>query len=165
MAIFSADCDVRSQDESRRAFRISAPPPAAGYKLQHSLSRASPPSVPGQPHPGRRPDGVRSSQQVSGRPGSVSFAGPPARACQPPPATGPSAGGITSRQSSAGSPARYPTRGGQDCLSRQTPAVRLVEKELTGYSCNLVFISGYYYKRIIINVWIFLLCVSLVWKS
>ena len=29
-----------------RSFRILASPPAAGYKLQHSLSRASPPSVP-----------------------------------------------------------------------------------------------------------------------
>ena len=89
VVIFSADCDVRTPDKSSSAFRILASPPAAGYKLQHSLSRASPPSVPGQPHPGRRPDGVRSSQQVSGRPGSVSFAGPPARACQPSPPPAP----------------------------------------------------------------------------
>ena len=46
VAILPSDCDVRTPDKSRRAFRILASPPAAGYKLQHSLSRASPPSVP-----------------------------------------------------------------------------------------------------------------------
>ena len=135
VTIFSPGCDVRTPDESKPCLSYLGISPCRRLQTSAQPFPSQPAFSTGQPHPVRRPDGVRSSQRISGRPGSVSFAGPPARACQPPQATGPSAGGITSRQSPAGSPARYPTRGGEDCLSRPGHS-RLQPPEPLGYAAG-----------------------------